>query len=56
MLVVQLLLAVRVSDIASWSSIITNLAARAAAMLDPVALARYGISDPRYYIRVKVLG
>lgn len=48
----QLLEAEGAEDAAVWQPIITRLALDAANAVTPSALAAFGVSDPRFYIRV----
>lgn len=48
----QTLKAEGAEDIAVWQPIITRLALDAAYVVLPSALAAFGVSDPRFYIKV----
>ncbi|DBA97431.1 hypothetical protein WJX77_010396 [Trebouxia sp. C0004] len=49
----QVLLAEGCKDVSLWQPIITRLALDAAHAVLPSALAAFGVSDPRFYIKVK---
>ncbi|KAA6428100.1 MAG: hypothetical protein FRX49_02761, partial [Trebouxia sp. A1-2] len=49
----QILLAEGCKDVSLWQPIITRLALDAAHAVLPSALAAFGVSDPRFYIKVK---
>lgn len=48
----QILLAEGAKDVSLWQPIITRLALEAAHAVLPSALAAFGVSDPRFYIKV----
>jgi len=48
----QVLLAEGCKDVSLWQPIITRLALDAAHAVLPSALAAFGVSDPRFYIKV----
>ncbi len=48
----QILLAEGCTDVSLWQPIITRLALDAAHAVLPSALAAFGVSDPRFYIKV----
>lgn len=48
----QILLAEGAQDVSLWQPIITRLALDAAQAVLPSALAAFGVSDPRFYIKV----
>lgn len=48
----QILLAEGCKDVSLWQPIITRLALDAAHAVLPSALAAFGVSDPRFYIKV----
>ena len=48
----QILVAEGAEDVTVWQPIITKLALEAAHAVLPSALAAFGVSDPRFYIKV----
>lgn len=52
-LVGQILVAEGAEDVSLWQPVITRLAMDAAHAVLPSALAAFGVSDPRFYIKVK---
>lgn len=48
----QILVAEGAEDVSVWQPIITRLAMDAAHAVLPSALAAFGVSDPRFYIKV----
>ena len=52
-LVGQILVAEGAEDVSLWQPVITRLAIDAAHAVLPSALAAFGVSDPRFYIKVK---
>ena len=50
----QILLAEGAQDVSLWQPIITRLALDAAQAVLPSALAAFGVSDPRFYIKVSI--
>ena len=50
----QILLAEGCKDVSLWQPIITRLALDAAHAFLPSALAAFGVSDPRFYIKVSL--
>ena len=49
----QILVAEGAEDIETWQPLITKLALDAAHAVLPSAMAAFGVSDPRFYIKVQ---